>query len=221
MQNWLNLETYTGLELSLFGVGAFFWLMCYFFVIRSIIKYKFVGISAGVVGANFAWEFLWAFVFKQDMGFLLQIGYVGWFLLDCFIVWGIYKYGDKQVNDKLKPHFKTLFTFSIIGWLVVLYFFTKGFIYETTAIGANSAYAIQLLISVSCLIMLINNRTEKGISYLAAWGRTLGSLFCGIMCIMHWHDNLWIPSMVVVYMIIDIYYLVLATKNLKTNGFYW
>lgn len=221
MQNWLNTQTYTTLELSLFGVGAFFWLICYLFVIRGIIKYKFVGISAGVVGANIAWEFLWAFVFKQDMGKLLQIGYLGWFLLDCFIVWGIYKYGSKQVNDKVKPHFKFLFTFSIIGWLAVLYFFTYGFVYETTQIGANSAYAIQLLISVSCLLMLINNPDEKGISYIAAWGRTLGSLFCGIMCIMHWKNNLWIPSMVVVYMIIDIYYLVMATKKIKTNGFYW
>ncbi len=221
MQNWLNTQTYTTLELNLFGVGAFFWLICYLFVIRGIIKYKFVGISAGVVGANIAWEFLWAFVFKQDMGKLLQIGYLGWFLLDCFIVWGIYKYGSKQVNEKVKPHFKFLFTFSIIGWLAVLYFFTYGFVYETTQIGANSAYAIQLLISVSCLLMLINNPTEKGISYIAAWGRTLGSLFCGIMCIMHWKDNLWIPTMVVVYMIIDIYYLVMATKKIKTNGFYW
>ncbi len=221
MQNWLNTQTYTTLELSLFGVGAFFWLICYLFVIRGIIKYKFVGISAGVVGANIAWEFLWAFVFKQDMGKLLQIGYLGWFLLDCFIVWGIYKYGSKQVNDKVKPHFKFLFTFSIIGWLAVLYFFTYGFVYETTQIGANSAYAIQLLISVSCLLMLINNPNEKGISYIAACGRTLGSLFCGIMCIMHWKDNLWIPTMVVVYMIIDIYYLVMATKKIKITGFYW
>ncbi|HXB39892.1 MAG TPA: hypothetical protein VNZ49_05070 [Bacteroidia bacterium] len=221
MNNWLNLETYTSTELILFGIGAFFWLMCYFFIIRGIIKYKFVGISAGVVGANIAWEFLWAFVFKQDMGKLLQIGYVGWFLLDCYIVYGMFKYGYKQVNEKIRPHFNLLFTFSIIGWGVVLYYFTNGFIYETTHIGANSAYAIQLVISATCLMMLINNINEPGISYLAAWGRTLGSLFCGIMCIMHWKNNLWIPSMVIVYMVIDIYYLFLATKNLKTNGFHW
>lgn len=221
MNNWLNLETYTGLELALFGIGAIGWLLCYAFTIRGIFKYKFVGISAGVVGANFAWEFLWAFVFKQDMGKLLQIGYVGWFLLDCIIVWGIYKYGKKQVNDKIKPHFNFLFTFSIIGWLAVLYFFTQGFIYETTAIGANSAYAIQLVISATCLIMLINNPDEVGNSYIAAWGRMLGSLFCGIMCIIHWKENYWIPSMVVTYMIIDIYYIVIATRNLKRTGFHW
>lgn len=221
MGKWLNTDVYTNTELILFGIGAFFWLLCYAFTIRGIVKYKFVGISAGVVGANYAWEFLWAFVFKQDMGMLLQIGYVGWFLLDCFIVWGMYKYGKKQVNDKLKPHFNFLFTFSIIAWLIVIYFFTNGFIYETTAIGANSAYAIQLVISATCLIMLINNPDEKGISYIAAWGRMLGSLFCGIMCILHWKTNYWIPSMVIVYMVIDIYYLVLATKLVKKNGFYW
>lgn len=221
MNNWLNLETYTTTELTLFGIGAFFWLVCYAFTIRGIFKYKFVGISAGVVGANIAWEFLWAFVFKQDMGKLLQVGYVGWFLLDCIIVWGIYKYGNKQVNDNLKPHFKFLFTYSILAWLIVIYFFTNGFIYETTHIGANSAYAIQLVISVTCLIMFINHSSEPGISYIAAWGRMLGSLFCGIMCIMHWKTNLWIPSMVITYMVIDIYYLIIATKNIKVTGFHW
>lgn len=40
----------------------------------------------------------------------------------------------------------------------------------------------------------------------------LGSLFCGIMIISHWPENHWIVSMVIVYMIIDIYYLVIATK---------
>ena len=221
MQQWLNLTTYTGLELGLFGIGAFFWLICYIFTIRGIFVHKFVGISAGVVGANIAWEFVWAFVFKQDMGLLMQIGYCGWFFLDCIIVWGVFKYGNKQVNANLQPHFKFLFTFSILAWLAVLYFFTNGFIYETTHIGANSAYAIQLVISVSCLIMFINNQNEVGISYVAAWGRTLGSLFCGIMIIMHWNTNMWIPAMVVIYMIIDIYYLILATKKIKANGFHW
>lgn len=208
---WLNTDIYTVPELILFGIGAFFWILCYIFTIRNIIKFKYVSISAGVIGANIAWEFLWAFIFKQNMGMVLQIGYIGWFLLDVFIVYSTFKYGDKQVNANIKPHFKLLFGFSIIAWLAVLYPFIKdGF---DNPIGANSAYAIQLVISITCLIMLLNNLKETGISYWAAWSRMLGSLFCGIMCIMHWKENHWILSMVIVYMIIDIYYLVIATKQ--------
>lgn len=212
---WLNTDIYSVTELILFGIGAFFWILCYVFTIRNIIKYKYVSISAGVIGANIAWEFLWAFIFKQDMGMALQIGYIGWFILDVFIVYSTFKYGYKQVNDNIKPHFNLLFAFSIIGWLTVLYTFIKdGY---DNPIGANSAYAIQLVISITCLIMLLNNLKEKGISYWAAWFRMLGSLFCGIMCIIHWPENHWILAMVVVYMFIDIYYLMIATKQLKQH----
>jgi hypothetical protein len=210
---WLNTDIYSIPELILFGIGAIFWILCYVFTIRNIIKYKYVSISAGVIGANIAWEFLWGFIFKQDMGMALQIGYIGWFLLDVFIVYSTFKYGYKQVNPNIQPHFKLLFAFSIIAWLAVLYPFIKdGY---DNSIGANSAYAIQLVISITCLIMLLNNLKEKAISYWAAWSRMLGSLFCGIMCIMHWPENHWILSMVIVYMFIDIYYLVIATKQRK------
>ena len=66
--------------------------------------------------------------------------------------------------------------------------------------------------------MMLRAPLEKGISYIAAWSRTLGSLFCGIMCIIHWPTNHWILSMVIAYMIIDVFYLVIASKNIKFNG---
>lgn len=213
---WLNTATYTTLELVLFGIGAFFWILCYIFVIRGIVKHKFVGISANVVGANFAWEFLWVFVFRQDMGAIIQIGYYGWLALDAFIVFSMFRYGHKQVLPQNKKYFNLFFAFSILAWLVVLYFFINdGF---DNAIGANSAYAIQLLISASCLGMMLRAPLEKGISYISAWSRTLGSLFCGIMCILHWPQNHWIFSMVIVYMVIDIFYLCIASKNIKITG---
>jgi hypothetical protein len=216
MNYWLNTAVYTTTELVLFGIGAFFWLACYVLVIRGIVKYKFVGISAAVVGANIAWEFLWAFVYRQDMGEVIQIGYYGWFALDCFIVYSMFRYGYKQVLEANRKYFNLFFAYSIAGWLVVLYFFILD--RYDNPIGANTAYAIQLLISASCLGMLLRNPLEKGISYLAAWCRMLGSLFCGIMCIIHWPQNHWIASMVVVYIVIDIFYLVKASQNLKITG---
>ncbi|MDF2438701.1 MAG: hypothetical protein K0Q95_3077 [Bacteroidota bacterium] len=217
MENfWLNTKTYSNIELILFGIGAFFWILCYIFVIRGIIKYKFVGISASVVGANIAWEFLWAFVFRQDMGYALQIGYYGWFLLDVFIVYSTFKYGYKQVLPQNQKYFKTFFAYSIVAWLLILYFFIKdGY---DNAIGANSAYAIQLLISASCLGMMLRAPLEKGISYIAAWSRMLGSFFCGLMCIIHWPENHWILVMVILYMVIDIFYLYTASKSQSVTG---
>jgi hypothetical protein len=217
MENyWLNTAVYSNTELILFGIGAFFWIICYIFVIRGIIKYKFVGISASVVGANIAWEFLWAFIYRQDMGQVIQIGYYGWFALDVFIVFSMFRYGYKQVLPQNQKYFKLFFGYSIFAWLLLLFYFIKdGY---DNPIGANSAYAIQLLISASCLGMMLRSPLEKGISYIAAWSRMLGSFFCGLMCVIHWPQNHWILLMLILYMIIDIFYLWIATKNLKYTG---
>jgi hypothetical protein len=213
---WLNTTNYTLTELILFFIGAICWVLCYVFIVRDIYRFKYVGIPAGVVGANFAWEFLWAFVFHHDMGMLIQIGYYGWFVLDCFIVANMFRYGYKQVKPAFQKDFNLYFGFSIAAWLVVLYFYIEN--KYDNPIGANSAYAIQLLISVTFVMLLLNVDKVRGkLNPLSNWLRMLGSLFCGIMCCMHWPKNTWIASMIVVYMIIDIYFLVKLYRKLAAE----
>src|SRR4051812_28727511 len=110
---WLNFEYYTTLQLILFGIGALLWLVNYGCLIQKIRKEKFVEMPAAVLCANFAWEFMWGFVFTQNMGEILGIGYKAWFVLDCYIVYGFYKYGYKQVSPSIVPYYRSLFTFAL------------------------------------------------------------------------------------------------------------
>lgn len=214
---WLNTTEYSMAELGLFFTGAICWVLCYVFIVKDIYKYKYVGIPAGVVGANFAWEFLWAFVFHHDMGYLIQLGYYGWFILDCIIVFNMFRYGYKQVRTENQKNFNLFFAFSIAAWFLVLYFFIgNGF---DNPIGANSAYSIQLLISTTFVMLLLNIDKVRGkLNPFSNWMRMLGSLFCGIMCCMHWPENTWILSMIIVYMIIDIYFLFTMYGKLATEN---
>ena len=83
---WFNLNVYSLLQILLFLTGAVFWIVNYVFVIRNIVKNKFVEMPASVLCANITWEFLWGFVFIPDMGFAIALGYKVWFMLDVFIV---------------------------------------------------------------------------------------------------------------------------------------
>ena len=95
---WLNLDYYTPLQLSLFIAGAALWVINYIIIVRNIFKYKFVEMPGAVLVANFAWELMWSWVFIQNIGMVLTIGYRAWFFLDIFIVWGFYKYRYKQIK---------------------------------------------------------------------------------------------------------------------------
>src|ERR1700733_5173144 len=103
---WFNSKEYTPLQLWLFGIGAAFWVLSYVFIVRNIVKNKFVEMPAGVLCANITWEFLWAFVFTQNLGEVIGIGYKLWFFFDVYVVYSFYRYGYKQIHASMLPYFK-------------------------------------------------------------------------------------------------------------------
>jgi hypothetical protein len=95
----VNLESYTPVELVLFSVGCYLWVIVYFIYIRNIIKLKFIEIPVFAAASNLGWEFIWGFIPPPtDMGLLLVWAYRGWFLIDIFIFYGVLRYGTKQIT---------------------------------------------------------------------------------------------------------------------------
>lgn len=207
---WFNLDYYTPLQLILFASGALFWIINYIFIIRSIIKNKFVEMPAGVLCANFAWEVLWSWVFVINMGLAIRLGYIAWFFLDVFIVWGFYKYGYKQVSASPVPYYKLLFTFGIIAWTVILFFFIRQGI--DNPIGANSAYVINILISLLYILMFLRLEDKSVLSFTTAWTKWIGTGLISLMCIIRWPENHWMISMCVACFLLDMFYMYLFLK---------
>lgn len=210
---WLNFEKYSGLELGLFFSGALLWIIGYIYIIKSIRQKQFVEMPATILAGNFAWEFLWAFVFHQDMGFAIELGYKLWFILDLYIVFSFYKYGFKQVNESVKPYYKTFFTLGLITWWITLYFFIKqGY---DNPIGANSAYILNILISSLYVFLFLRMEDKSVFSFTVAWTKGLGTGLISVMCILKWPENYWLISMGIICFIIDVFYFYLFLKNRK------
>lgn len=207
---WLNLDYYTPFQLILFGIGAVLWLVNYGVLIRKVVKEKFVEMPAAVLCANFAWEFIWGFVFTQNMGAILGIGYQLWFVLDCYIVYGFYKYGYKQVNASVIPYYRGIFTFALVGWAVVLYFFVKqGY---DNPIGATSAYVINILISSLYVFLFLRTENKSVFSFTTAWTKCVGTGLISLMCILVWPQNLFLICMCVICFLLDVFYIYLFVK---------
>src|SRR5664279_2121833 len=135
---WLNTCKYTPFQFTVFLVGCFMWVVAYVALIRHAIQQKFLMIPAGAVCANFAWEILWGFFFKPDLGLVVWWGYKTWGILDIGIVYLLFKYGKKQlITQNGQKYFVPTVVFGLVSWFVTLYFFiSDGF---DTSIGANSA----------------------------------------------------------------------------------
>ena len=101
---------------------------------------------ARAVVANFAWEILWGFFFKPDMGLVVWWGYRTWAILDIGIVYLLFKYGRKQlITQNGQAYFVPTVIFGLIAWFASLYFFVHdGY---DISIGANGAYIMNMMMS--------------------------------------------------------------------------
>jgi predicted neutral ceramidase superfamily lipid hydrolase len=211
---WFNTVDYTPLQLWLFGIGAAFWVLSYVYIVRTIVKHKFVEMPAGVLCANITWEFLWAFVFTQNLGEAIGIGYKLWFFFDAYVVWQFYRYGDKQTVPSLKPYYKWVFTFALVAWFVAQYFYIKqGF---DNPIGAHSAYIINILISLLYILLFLRLEDKSVLSFTAGWARGLGTGLISVMCFLKWPDNYWLITLCAICLLLDIFYVSLF-KIFKLN----
>jgi hypothetical protein len=209
---WINTTDYTPVELVLFAVGCFGWVIVYLVVARNIIRHHFVEIPWAAVAANVAWEFVWSFIYDTNMGRLFSLGYQIWFFLDVFIVIGLYRYGTNQLsNPKSVPYFRRALTFSILAWTVALYFFRKEG-YDTIT-GATSGYILNVLMSGLYIVHFLGRGSKEPFAYLAAWSKFLGTGLISVFCFLYWPDKWFLLTLCVVAAVLDVAYIVLFAKE--------
>lgn len=212
MGNLFNLTNYTVTEHILFATGCLLWVFTYIIVIRNIIKQQFVEIPIFAICANFAWEFLWSFVFKTDMGELYVWGYRIWFFLDCFIVYGMFRYGVKQVIPEFEKNYSLIILFCLASWFALLYYYIKLYDAPFTHMGANSGYVLNIMMSFLFITFFLRFNQPHGFSYLSAWFKGVGTLLISAFCFFHFTDG-FLLSMCVITGILDITYIYMLYRN--------
>ncbi len=205
---WLNTDDYTVLELVLFAVGCFGWVIAYVEILRKIRKYRFVEIPAAAVVANIAWEFVWGFLYTTNMGMLFAWGYRIWFFLDVFIVYCLYRYGAKQVDTpEIKRFFAPIVTFGIVAWGVAIYFFI-GDGYDTEY-GAISGYILNAMMSALYIVLILQRANNlEAFSLVVAWSKGLGTAILTVFNVMVRGDDSLLMMLCFATLVLDAAYVI-------------
>jgi hypothetical protein len=212
-----NCVPYTIVELCLFAGGCLMWVGAYYFIIMNARKTKLVDMAMVACCSNFAWEFLWSFIFRMDMGWFLVWTYRAWFFCDVYVFWLVLQYGSEQVNSPwIAKYFKPLCGVTLLWFGVLYYFFIKeGY---DTSIGANSAYIAQLFISVLSFTLILKNPELKGLSWPVGWLRSFGTGANTVFMFLHYPHNHFVHSMAASAFVIDMAYLWIFLRFRAQHG---
>lgn len=213
MHSLFNIKDYTIADHVFFASGCLLWVFTYVIVIRNIIKKQFVEIPLIAICANFAWEFLWSFVFRTDMGELYVWGYRIWFALDCYIVFGLFRFGMKQVSiPVLKEYFSVITALCILAWTAMLYYYIKLYDVPFTHMGANSGYVLNVMMSGLFITLFLRMQQFHSFSFLSAWFKGVGTVLITVFCFLHFRDG-FLLSMCIVTTLLDIAYIFLLHRK--------
>lgn len=208
---WFNLTDYTLLEHIIFATGCLLWFVVYVIAIKNIHQHQFCEIPPITVGANVTWEFLKSFVFLTNMGLFYNIAYAGWFFLDLYITYGMFKYGNKLVSDTIKPYYSYFMAFNLLSWLIVQYLFMRmGY---DDVVGAFSAFIINLVISSMYISIILTTKQPKMFSKTVAWAKMFGTGLVGVFAFVHWPNNYLLLSMGIIIFLMDSFYTYLLSQR--------
>jgi hypothetical protein len=213
----LNTKDYTTLELVLFLIGCYAWVIIYAVYIRNIRKFKFIEMPVFAASGNIAWEFLWSFVFRPDLGLAFVWAYRAWFFLDIYIFYSVLKDGDKQIFvPEISRYYLPVMTFVTLAWGVIFYFFTKGG-YDTS-IGANSAFSLNLVISGLYILLFFKVINKDPLSYFVAWLKMIATTTNTVFLFLHYPENHFVQTVGVLMFILDNVYIVLLIQSRRQKA---
>ena len=218
MGPWFNTDLYTVPQLLVFVTGCGLWALLYLILIRNFLRDRFVEMPIVAAASNFGWEFLWAFVFKTDMGLLMNLGYKLWFFLDVFIFAAVLRYGKDQVHiPELRRHFRASMLLILLAFGIGYYFFTaEGF---DTPTGLTSGLIANVVISGLYPLMMLRKPSLAGISTAIAWLKMLGTGLITLFAFMYFQEGAWfIKSLGLAVLALDLYYLYLLYERIGREG---
>lgn len=214
---WINTESYTPAQLIWNGIGCLFWVVTYAALVKEIRVRQFVEMPFFIAAGNIAWEFVWSFFYHPDTGRLYSLSYQGAFALDVFIFYNVLKYGSKQVDiPEIKKHFKWIAIGLLVMWVPLNYFYVDQGL--DTAIGANSGYILNIIISLLYPMLLLRSNPAN-FSKTVAWCKFIGTGCITVSMFLIYPTNYFVQTLGAVCFVLDLFYSILLTQKLaKADG---
>ncbi len=203
---WFNTSQYPATLLILFGVGCFGWVVAYVAIVRNALRNRFLEIPAGAVVANIAWEFVWGFLYPNELGRFFSWGYRVWFFFDLAIVYLLFRWGARQVElPELKAIFRPACVFGIAAWAVGIYFFVgEGY---DTGYGAISGYILNTMMSALYVVIILRHGQLHDFSLLVAWSKMLGTALLTVFNFIVQPHNPYLLFLCLLTLALDLLYI--------------
>lgn len=225
-------------------VSGIFWTIVYIDIIYRGFKDKTCGMPLMVLGLNWSWEFIFAFMgepfFHEGSFFCVTQQTVVqrsvdavWFIFDCVILYLKFKYGRDEYNKALPGFGRKMFVPYIL-FILFLSFQAVWFISMELEDhqGAYAAYQQNIFISALYVPMLMRKGNTDGQSMIIAICKCLGTLapdvLGGIVLIRSYHvpvtKFLYMETMPYMKLLIgsclmfDIIYIISLYKTFEKEG---
>jgi hypothetical protein len=216
MHSLVNLNDYTALELLIYAVGAYLWVIAYLIYIRNGFRYGVVEMPAFAAASNLGWEINWALIFRTDLGLVAVWADKAWFFLDLLIFYLVLRYGWKQTDT---PLLRRYWTSACIFVFVSAAFFYGTFVVQGLDVGGFlSAYICQLPISLLYIPLMLRQKNLTGWSIWTAWTRTLGTGMMGVFVFMRYPHMPFLLTAAVISSAVDCVYIYLFTRRRRELG---
>jgi len=213
---WIRFDLYSMADIVLILLGTILWNIAYYIIIRNGFRNKFVEMPVAAGASNIAWEFVWGFMFKTNMGLLFVWGLRIWFFMDVLIFIALMQYGRKQLrNQVIANAYSWIEPALVIAWGFIFWaFINEGY---DTAMGATSAYIITIIMAWVYIATFLNN-DPKYFSIHVAWTKGLGNFLMTIFVFNHYAEGMWfLKFMAIVVTLLDLVYFIMVYRAKRSN----
>jgi len=200
-------QTYTDWETFWYVGGFLAWAPAYVAVVLIAFRERRLEIPMLAATSNVVWEFMWGFVFDQDMGPGLQFIYRGACILDLFILVNVFRYGGLQTQAPLlKRHHVTLVSVMLIGW--GWFFWALRDSGYDLPLGSVSAYLDNLLMSGLYLWLLLTRPDPRELSIVVAISKGIGTGMVTVFVFMRYPDHAFVQMLAIMVAVLDLTYMI-------------
>lgn len=206
------------LSIVLTLISGISWSVVYLAIIYRGFKDHTYGMPLFALAFNFAWEFIFSFLVKQDFSAQWVVNVI-WFLLDAVIVYTYFRYGRKDFPASAEKSFIPWSVAAFLTGFLAVYFIHLEF--EGYWGAAYSAFPQNLLMSILFVTMLVRRGSVDGQSMGIAIFKCLGTLAPTIQFTIGTGSHLILALGTAIFIYDAIYIVMLARKfaELRLNPF--
>lgn len=205
-----NVDGFTLWQLGLFAIGFLFWTLAYIHIAIDGKRDSINEMPMLAAAGNIAWEILWAFVLKSDLGLLFQVCCFCWFFVDIFINYQIITKNYKIITEPfIRKNYRLIHFFFFTVFMFVLYFMAEEG--KDNGLGVESGLLLNLFMSGLYLYQMFQDPRFRGKAYSlkVAIYKMLGTTLITISSAFIWPDDDYLISLGIATFVLDVVYVYL------------